>query len=371
MRGLYSLELAALAKELAPQVEGFRIARFYDLGDDRFLFKLRKGEDRMSLRCMLPYMIGKTEYDLRADDPTQFAIAARKRIEGAVIEKVEQLGGDRILVFKMRKGTEARNMILELFGRGNLVITDGDMRIELAYSSHNFKDRSVRPKEEYVQPGGTLGRLDPAGIKESIKSMHASDPETEALQAITRGAGIGKLYIEEALAQAGVPTGKKLKDIRASDVESIEGSIGDMITKCTEDPEPVLYEKDGIPVDFSLCKIGKYKSMKAKEFDSIQDMLDAFYSAQAPVESVKSREVEELEKSMEKQRALLGSLDGEIEECRSGADAVMRNLQSVNALISFLKQNRHATKAEAQEYAEGIKVLDVNLKDKKVRIEIE
>lgn len=303
MRGLHSFELAALAKELK-SIEGFRISRFYETAEARFLMKLRKGDERTALQCILPYFINRTEYVPQGMEPTAFAAAARKRIEGALIESIEQLDGDRIVVIKLRKGEEDYHIVIELFGRGNLIVTDTAMKILLVYSAHNFKDRSVSPGTTYKPPSGA--RTTPG----------QGEAEPEGL-------------------------------------------------------EPTLYVKDGVAVDFSLRPEDKYKSLEARRFESVQDLLGAYYGMQAPAEAKKSKEVEALEKSMSRQKALIASLDKEITDCKMEADAVMRNLHGINALISFLKQNRHATKADAQGAAEGIKILDVNLKEKTVRIEME
>jgi hypothetical protein len=133
----------------------------------------------------------------------------------------------------------------------------------------------------------------------------------------------------------------------------------------------MLYAKDGTLVDFSLCSIKKYAGLTVQKAPSFQNLLDMFYNQQVPQGVQKSREAEELEKSLEKQRSLLARLDVENAECVAGADLIMRNLHSINAIIGFLRQNRHATKEDAHAVAQGIRILDVNLKEKIVSIEIQ
>ncbi len=370
MRALYSLELAALVKELKP-MEGFRISRFYEIGDGRFLLRLRNGEERMNVQCILPYAIFSTDYSPQGVEPTSFALAARKRAEGARIESVGQLNNDRIVVIGLSKGGDVSNLILELFGRGNLIVTDSAMQITLAYSMHNFKDRSVRVKSEYKPPSGApLDFINHDNVRNAIAETQHKDREAEALPALTRGIGIGTLYIEEALGRAGVPPERKISEISKKGFDLIADSIIAIIKECTDSQSPTLYMKDGAIVDFSLCPIRKYAQLGATKADSVQALLDAFYSQQVPVEAVKSREALELEKSLAKQRALLNQLDVEIGKCREGADVVMRNLNSINALVGFMRQNKRATKEEAQAAAQEIRILDVNLKDKTVRIDI-
>ncbi len=372
MRALCSLELPALIKELK-SLEGFRINRFYDAGNGRFFFKLRKGEERVNVQCLLPYTFNITEYLPQSSEPTGFATAARKRIEDAVIESIEQLNNDRIVLISLRKGDANGKVIIELFGRGNLILADDAMRITLAHLSHDFKDRSVRVGAAYKPPSGVpLDVLDLSRVHAEIKKVQQNGGrDAEALSVLVRAVGIGKLYIEEALARAGISPDTKVSNIDANGFDLIMQHVGGIINECTNAQQPTLYSKDDVLMDFSLCGMKKYAELSAQKVQSFQALLDTFYNQQMPAEVHESREAKELEKSIEKQRSLLTQLDVENAECKAGAGLIMRNLHSINAIIDFLRQNRHATKEDAQAIAQGIRILDVNLKDKSVRIELQ
>src|SRR5271157_1645019 len=151
MRALCSLELPVLIKGLK-SLEGFRISKFYDAGNSRFFFRLRKGDEKLNVQCILPYTFNITEYAPQNLESTGFAAAARKRIEDYLIERIEQLNNDRIVLVRLKKGDTQSNIILELFGRGNLILTDAAMKITLVHTPHDFKDRSVRVGATYKPP---------------------------------------------------------------------------------------------------------------------------------------------------------------------------------------------------------------------------
>jgi predicted ribosome quality control (RQC) complex YloA/Tae2 family protein len=371
MRALCSLELPALIEGLK-SLEGFRINRFYDAGNGRFFLRLRKGEEKVNVQCILPYTLNITEYVPQSSEPTGFASAARKRIEDFVIDSITQLNNDRIVLISLRKGETRGAAIIELFGRGNLILVDGTMRITLAYMSHDFKDRSVRPGAVYGPPSGVpLDVLDLRTINAEIKGVRQREPDSEVLAALTRAVGIGKLYVEESLARAGIGADTKVCDIEESGFDSIAQHAAAVITECMNARSPTLYAKDGVLVDFSLCSIKRYAGLQVQKPPSFQNLLDAFYNQQVPAEAQKSHEAEELEKSLEKQRAFMSRIDAESAECTASAGLIMRNLHRINAIIDFLRQNKHATKEDAQAAAQGIRILNVNLKDKTVSIEIE
>jgi predicted ribosome quality control (RQC) complex YloA/Tae2 family protein len=116
----------------------------------------------------------------------------------------------------------------------------------------------------------------------------------------------------------------------------------------------------------------KYESMPAQKVQSFQGVLDFFYNQLAYSEEAvqESQEAKELKKSIERQMSLIAGVDAESAEFAAKAGVIMRNLPAINAIIDFLRQNRRATKDDVQAVAQGIKILDVNLKEKSVRIEL-
>lgn len=151
MRDLSLIELKELIKELK-QLNGFYIDQFYETGDDKFRFKLSKNKEKIELQAILAKTINKTSYVQKTEEATNFTLAVRKRITGFQIQGIEQYNNDRIIIFELGKRDAKSNIIFEMFGQGNLVLTDDKMNILLAYKLHDFKDRSVKPGIKYVSP---------------------------------------------------------------------------------------------------------------------------------------------------------------------------------------------------------------------------
>src|SRR4029077_3595181 len=124
----------------------------YEIERDKFRFKLSRKGEKANIQLMLPYTLNMTEYVEIREEATNFAIAARKRMAGMMIEAIEQYNEDRILLIKLIKGEERANIIIEMFGKGNLIISDNEMKILLAYDVHSFKDREIKPSIEYIPP---------------------------------------------------------------------------------------------------------------------------------------------------------------------------------------------------------------------------
>ena len=366
MRQLYTIELVCLVKELR-EFEGYYVDKFYEDKDDTFRFALSRKGSKANLRCVLPFAINRTAYISPADEPTNFAIAVRKRIAGFMIEGIMQYNNDRIVLIKLTKGEDAVNLILEMFGKGNLVIADKGMKILLVYKPHIFKDRDVRVNSTYAQPkSANIDILDQKAVSEAISRLGA---EKETISAtISKNIGIGTLYIEDALAKIGIEPKKKTADI-GDKLDDVARSINDEIELCTNSKTVLLYEKDGGIADFAMCGIEKYSQFNKTECNSLQDALDKAYQM-APHVARKNEQAEGLKQSIEKQSALLKEIDDQIAAEKNTGDMIFKNMQQINEIIKKLKENKRMTKEELQAFAKGIKILDVNLKEKTVSIEI-
>jgi predicted ribosome quality control (RQC) complex YloA/Tae2 family protein len=367
LRQLYTLELIALVRELQG-LRDFHVDKFYESAENVFRLGLSKGGERADVRCVLPYSIGRTEYIEHADEPTNFAAAVRKRISGFVISAVEQYNNDRIILIGLKKGTESANMILEMFGQGNLIITDQSMRITLAYKPHTFKDRDVRPGMQYLSPKGNNTDLTDAKIV--AEEMGRICGKDDAMLPQIARMGLGTLYAEEALTRAGVSPKALANSLDERASVRVSESVNKIIKECVESRKARVYKKGDEVVNFAICDISKYAQSERVEYDSVQKALDQAYRMSLQHVAVNSAEVEGLKQSMEKQSALIKGLDDQIADSRKAADIIMGNMQIINNVIDELRKNKRMTKDELQKLAKDIKILDVNLKDKTVTIEL-
>lgn len=244
MRGISTREVALLAGELG-SLAGYYIDKFYDMGDGRFRMRLSRKGESMNLLCILCHTINRTSYVEKADAPSNFCMAVRKRVEGAVIRRVYQMDDDRIIVFSIERSGSPYNLIFEMFGKGNLVITDASMRISLAYMPHTFKDRAVQVNAEYTAP-----RRNAAPVREpSVQGSYAVNVYVKEGAAVDYSVGEDDRYedlerkefgsLQEALdfvyAQQGDEGPRESPEVRALEA-SVERQ-GELIRSSREEAE--------------------------------------------------------------------------------------------------------------------------------------
>lgn len=368
MREIAALELAILAKELR-EFDGFYIDKFYEESTGSFRMRLSKGGKRENLRIMLKVGAWRTSsIETGGGAPTNFAMAVRSRLRGFHIENAGQMAGDRVLEFRLSNGKEAASLIVEMMGRGNLIITDSSMKITLAYSVHVFRDRSIRPGAAYVPPKNDsvdYGKLDP----EIRLRFQDAGKEASLISFLTKNINIGALYIEEALRRAGINPKDKISSIQEEQIERILLSI-DSVVRESEAGSYYMYAADGRKADFSVCSISKYSGLKRTELGSVQALLDDFYADRVE-EEADNTQVEELESSIAKQRELMRGMDEKIASYKNAGEAILNNMGRINMLIDELKRRRRATKEELQEMFPDIVIKELDLKGKKITIGID
>jgi predicted ribosome quality control (RQC) complex YloA/Tae2 family protein len=368
MRELYTLELAKLAKELE-SLNGFYIDQFYEIERNRFRFKISRKGEKVNLQCTLPYLINRTELVKIREEATNFSIAVRKRIVGSKIKAIEQLNNDRILTIKLEKEETESSIILEMFGRGNMIITDFDNKIQLAYLVHEFKDRSLRPGKEYITPKNmSIDVFDSRAISEIHKSFESEKTETPAIDYLGKRMGMGTMYIEEAIRRSKIERNTKLKEIDYETRVIIFNNIKEIINQCINNPKPTVYLKDDSIVNFALCKISKYSANAQKEFESFEKCLDFISQNSMNREEGGNEEVERMLSSIEKQKKILASIDAESAKNKEMGDLIMNHMHELNSIINEIKLNKKADKDELQTLSRTIKILSINMKTKIIQI---
>ena len=233
MRELYTLELIQLVNELK-SVEGFYIDQFYEVDKNRFRFKLSKKGEKANLQCILPYTLNRTELIELKDEATNFSLGVRKRISGAKIKGIEQFNKDRIIILKLERGGAEQSIIIEMFGRGNMVFAEADMKIQLAYTNHDFKDRIIRPGQIYKSPkNSAIDFLNPKNIDALGKESEAGK-EKRLLNYLSKRVGIGKVYLEEATARSEIAPDTKLSAINSTKLIAVLANVKELIKECTQ-----------------------------------------------------------------------------------------------------------------------------------------
>jgi predicted ribosome quality control (RQC) complex YloA/Tae2 family protein len=284
----------------------------------------------------------------------------RKYLDNASIRKIEQKGAERIIVFEIEK-KEKYYLIIELFSRGNLILTDSKDMIIAALEQKKWKDRNIRVKEKYVfpTPGIDWKKLNE---KELTTVLKKSDKKNLATSIATE-VGFGGLYAEEICRLADVDKDKLQNDVTEKEIKEIIKGIKTLL-KVIEKPSGFIYENQITPFELTNEEKVVKKTETYNEAINILNPFEIISPYEQRIISAKGI-ISNQKKSIKKQedKIVLNTQKGE---------TVYENYQPLQKIIDFVKSARKEGKDWKEiesELKKVKKIKGIDLKNKKILLE--
>lgn len=154
-----------MTHELNSRIAGGRITRVHQPFKHDVIFHIRANGKNHKLLLSAHPSYSRVHMTNQAyenpSEPPMFCMLLRKHIEGGFIEKIEQAGLDRIMIFRIKSRNEigdetVRTLYVEIMGRhSNIILTDGEGSIidglkHLSPSMNSY--RTVLPGYDYKLP---------------------------------------------------------------------------------------------------------------------------------------------------------------------------------------------------------------------------
>lgn len=332
-------DIRAVTLELERSIKGKRIDNVYQLSERLFLLRLRP--DRQDLIAELGRRLHSTGFQVQTpQSPTNFCSALRKRIVGAKLDKVSQLGFDRVVQFDLEKEGHGWRLIVELFGKGNMILLNPSGTIELAEKFYEARDRSVRKGREYAQaPSG----LDPFKVGRGELDAIRKYGDVEVVKAITRLLSIGGVYAEEILERAKIPKAIACSHLQAPDLDRIYESTKSLCQQFQEALKPTIVFKGDEAIDLTPIRLNVYKNLKQSDFPTFNEVADEFFTriafkAPEPIEiRAHERKLREVTKILAMQEAKLKEFEETSKRYRDVGDTIYANFNELRELIRLFK----------------------------------
>ena len=275
-----SFDIAAVIKELRPTIENSRVNNIYQFGEKTFVFKLHK-TDQPPIRIVIEAgrRLHSTAYAEESPlEPPPFCMLLRKYLRDSWLSGIEQVEFERIITLSFRTKTGVLKLVVELFGEGNIILTNGENVILQALEFKRMRDRDILRNVVLVFP--------PASGKDPFKTTMLelgeglkSGGEGEVVRILARFMGIGGAYAEETLLRADIEKNKPCKDLAASEVERIFSSLQSLLSPIVEGKfEPsIIIGDEGEYIDVVPFTLKRYRDCKAQTFLTFNAALDEYF----------------------------------------------------------------------------------------------
>lgn len=238
-KSISSVELAALVNELQFLIKS-KISQLYHREREVLLqFHVpRKG--KQLLKVIPGKWLCLTRRKETSLAPSSFCMQLRKYLDNAFVESIYQKDSERVVVFELEKKGKYF-LIIELFSKGNLVLTNDKYQIIAAWEKQKWKDRVVKPGEKYIFPFQGINWK--TITEKELESILKKSGKKNLATTLATEIGLGGLYAEEVCRRAGQD-----KDLlpREGDAKGIIQRIKEIV-RVVETPRGFIYEEEIAP----------------------------------------------------------------------------------------------------------------------------
>lgn len=371
---LSGIDVRVVVKELQEQIVGSWVVNIYHIPSGIFLFKLRRTQIGLQFLLIEPgKRIHLSNFNrIMPSEPSNFCKTLRSHLRDRRVNSVEQRDLDRIIIINIGPD-EGFNLVIELFGKGNMILVSPENKIINAMKYRKMKDRDIHPGRQFIHMPAVerdILRNGTEGLEELIPAY------PKVIPLLNSWLGLGPYYSSYILKQADIQTKKtselnsenlqqiileseKLKEILINhqynpvvylDKDEMEKE-DDIILEDDEDSIETEFDEQWAKLPFNpedVVKILPWEQMEGDNYvpNSFGDALDIFFSSQEEEEDIVG-ETEELTTATEKLTNQLDqqllhqeNLRKEADRFRGDADALYENFQSASEIISIVYDAR-------------------------------
>lgn len=367
---LSSLEIAALIKEFQTLIDG-KIDQIYQPEQKEFLISLhipRKGKH--FLRIIFPGFIYLTQQKLEMPPPSEFCLTLRRHLNNAVIQKIKQIGAERIIEITFQK-EEQYKLIIELFSKGNLILTNQKNQILALLERQKWGERELKIKENYSPPPVSFNYF--KTYLEEIKKTIKKSLKSKLITCLATEIGLGGTYAEEICLLNDLNKNQPPKEITDEQIKLIHQTIKDFL-KNIEKPQGLIYQlKDITPLPLKI-----YQDLNQKKFSTFNQALDFVLSkASSQMEKEKKEaqyqeKIKKLDHIIKEQEETIQKLKQQEQTATHKANHIYEKYQELNSFLNKIKQARKTMSWEQikHELKQHKQIQNINLKEKKVLLKI-
>jgi predicted ribosome quality control (RQC) complex YloA/Tae2 family protein len=319
-----SFDIAAVIKELKNTLDQSRVNNIYQLDEKTVIFKLHK-TDTPPIRLVMEAgrRLHVTSYaEENPAEPPVFCMALRKYLRNAWVAGIDQYEFERIVTISFRTKTGVLKLVVELFGEGNLILTNEQNVIIQALALKKMRDRDILHNVILELPpssGKNPFKVTQTELEETLKNAG----ETEVVRSIARFLGVGGVYAEEILLRANVDKTKHCNAMTSEEVRVIYEILQNLLAAVSGGnlEAAIVLGEDGEFLDVVPIKLKRYEDFKTQVYPSFNQALDEFYLRVTVAErAVNHLEVDKIKKEAERLRRMVAEQEKSILEDEAKAE---------------------------------------------------
>lgn len=351
---LSALEMHYLVKELQFLTDS-KVDKIYQPEKNMFILQLHKtGRGKSLLKFKVPGYFCLTESKEANEGPGQFCTYLRKKLSNSFLVSLQQTGFERVveLIFRLKEGK--LSLVFEFFSPGNIILIQ-DGKILSALENQEFKDRKIKPGEEYTFPKKDFNFLEIN--EEGLENLLQRTNKSSAVKALAMDLGLGGVFAEEACFNAGIEKDTEPKKVsRIKELFDAVESLRDKETKaCKADEEIFPFE----------LKSKKCQALDISFNQAVDDMTKEEHIMEKKIEAKYRGQIAKIENMARSQESSISQLGKKEQELKERGDKIYENFQKIQQLLEEAKDRNMLEKLKQNK-----QIKDYSLKEKTITVEL-
>ena len=329
---LSGIELHYLVNKINSKVSsGFYVSNISSITKNSILLKLHHPIEPDIMLMVSTKGIWLTNKKYKQVEESQFVKTLSKEIERARISSISQPGSERILLLHfVNRNDRVRILIVEIFGKGNIILCDESMKILWILNPVEVRHRTLNTGSDYVLPPNRGEDVLNITVESMMIKTSSLLEDIEVVKWLGKSTSLPRKYVDEILFQSGNTT-KFANQLSNKDIEIIYEKTKEITDKVLNEKNhqpSVTMDKMGVAIDAS--PISMSKEANAKKVDTYMEAIDQVLSNEilSIGRSLKTEETDkkilELEHDLEEQNKAKMSVISKSKCLRNVAHELMR-----------------------------------------------
>ena len=341
---LAGIELRYLVNDINKRIEGYYVSNIYGITKDSLLFKFHHPEKSDILLMLSTFGIWVTNVKIEQIEPNKLLKHLRNNLLRFKLKEIKQIGTERIVYLTLSYFEKEFVIVVELFGDGNIIICNNEMKILALSHSINVKHRQLRVGSQYIQP--PLDSLDVLNMTEKDFEPIRSASIAVA-KWIGKTLGLPRKYIEEITSLAKVESKKKGEEITDEEAKQLFDSATKIVNNVvTGKHDPEIVRGDEMYVN-PISLAGENQEKIASFMDGLDTVFTENILAKGKTiqSSPFAKKISELETRLDEQTKAIGIVTEKSEKIATVAnslfDGVSQGISSMDdpKITALLKKN--------------------------------
>jgi len=329
---LSGIELHYLVNKISSNISsGYYISNISSITKNSILLKLHHPVESDIMLMISTKGIWFTNQKYRQVEEGQFVNVLSREIERAKINSVSQPGSERIFfIHFVNRDDKERKLIVEIFGKGNIILCDESMRILWILLPVEVRHRTLKIGSEYILPPNRGEDVLKISLDCLKKSANLQPDNTEVVKWLSKSTSLPRKYLEEIILQSGINT-KYVNLLNDYDIEIIYEKTKEITNKVIDEKNhnpSVIVDNQGLVVDASPILISKETNVRNVEsyMDAIDQVLsnEILTMGRSLKTEVADKKILELEHDLEEQNKAKMQVISKSQSLRNVAHELMK-----------------------------------------------